>query len=96
MFLLQRFRDNTTQNVHGSNKFLDCAFKSGACCLFSCRALQRETRGGRGEFISFITEGAGGGGGERKSEEMKRQECVFFSALLSKERGKLSFLTAGL
>lgn len=31
---------------------------------------------------------------ERGNEETR--VCVFFSALLSKERGKLSFLTAGL
>ena len=98
MFLLERFRANITPNVHGSNKFLIVPLsRERVVCSAAERLREKAGEAAENSYLPFITEGAGGGGGgERKSEEMKRQECVFFSALLSKERGKLSFLTAGL
>lgn len=99
MILFERCRaiHKYTQNVHGSNKFLIASLSLRACCLFSCRGPQRETRGGRGEFIPSIHHRGGGAGGWRVKKKQGNEETrVFFFVLLSKERGKLSFLTAGL
>jgi len=97
VFLLHRFRaiHKYTQSEHGSNKFLIAPLSWQRVVCSAAEGLgEKPGEAAENSYLPFIT---GGGGGQRKSEEMKRQECVFFlSAPLSKERGELSFRTAGL
>lgn len=76
MFLFERFRaiHKYTQNVHGSTKFLIVPLSLRACCLFSCLGPQRETRGGRGEFIPSIHHrGEGAGRRRRRMWRVKKE-----------------------
>lgn len=104
MFLLERFRaiHKYTQNVHGSNKFLIAPLSWERVVCSAAEGL-REKPGEAEEnsYLPFITEEREEGGredveGKERARKWRDKSVCFFSALLSKERGKLSFLTAGL
>lgn len=87
-----------TPNVRSSNKFLIAPLSWERVVCTAAEGLREKPReAAENSYLPFITEEGGRRRreeGKETSKEMRRQECVFFSALLSKERGKLSFLTA--